>query len=111
MENIKELGSYRLFFDPSFRWSFLEKGLTRHLLRVVVVVWFLFRVPFERGVELAQEYRVEQQLKPLLEFEPPPDDGNGMTPSKEEARLEQARVRKEMLERRRIVGWHGPRWN
>ncbi|KAI9013607.1 hypothetical protein DFJ74DRAFT_291973 [Hyaloraphidium curvatum] len=58
-------------------------------------------VPFERGVELAQEYRVEAQLKPLLDFEPPPDDGSGFTPSKEEVRLEQARARKELLERRR----------
>lgn len=56
-------------------------------------------------MELAQEYHVEQQLKPLLEFEPPPDDGLGMTPSKEEVRLEQARQRKELLERRRLVSF------
>ncbi|KAI8058011.1 hypothetical protein BDF22DRAFT_772570 [Syncephalis plumigaleata] len=43
-------------------------------------------VPFQRGVELAQQYGVEAYLRPLFDYQPSQDDGSiDKTPTKEQA--------------------------
>ncbi|KAJ3283288.1 low-affinity phosphate transporter [Borealophlyctis nickersoniae] len=41
-------------------------------------------VPFQRGVELAQQFEVEHLLRPLLEFQPPRSGAADHTPTKEQ---------------------------
>ncbi|KAJ3030776.1 transcriptional regulator swi6 [Rhizophlyctis rosea] len=50
-------------------------------------------VPFGRGVEIARQYNVENLLQPLIDFEPPPEGHEDMTPTKEQVNAAQ----KEMM--------------